>query len=65
MFFQPRIFISSLYDDKYVITFNYKNKSKTVTFEEIESSSLTSKGSPIVDASVLVNQGQTRFFYAF
>ena len=35
-----------LYDDRYVITFNYKNKSKTVTFEEIESSSLTSKGSP-------------------
>lgn len=36
-----------LYDDRYVITFNYKNKSKTVTFEEIESSSLTSKASPI------------------
>ena len=35
-----------LYDDRYVITFNYKNKSKTVTFEEIESSSLTSKASP-------------------
>ena len=36
-----------LYDDRYVITFNYKNKSKTVTFEEIESSSLTSKASPV------------------
>ena len=36
-----------LYDDRYVITFNYKNKSKTVTFEEIESSSLTSKASPL------------------
>ena len=35
-----------LYDDRYVITFNCKNKSKTVTFEEIESSSLTSKASP-------------------
>ena len=35
-----------LYDDRYVITFNYKNKSKTVIFEEIESSSLTSKASP-------------------
>lgn len=35
-----------LYDDRYVITFNYKNKSKTVTFEEIESPSLTSKASP-------------------
>ena len=35
-----------LYDDRYVITFNYKNKSQTVTFEEIESSSLTSKASP-------------------
>ena len=40
-----------LYDDKYVITFNYKNKSKTVTFEEIESSSLTSKGSPKIESN--------------
>lgn len=40
-----------LYDDRYVITFNYKNKSKTVTFEEIESSSLTSKGSPSANKS--------------
>jgi len=40
-----------LYDDRYVITFNYKNKSKTVTFEEIESSSLTSKASPLIHTS--------------
>ena len=40
-----------LYDDRYVITFNYKNKSKTVTFEEIERSSLTSKGSPSANKS--------------
>ena len=52
-----------LYDDKYVITFNYKNKSKTVTFEEIESSSLTSKGSPTLCASVLKIQERTRFFF--
>ncbi len=36
-----------LYDDRFVITFNYKNQSKTVTFEEINSSSLTSKESPL------------------
>ena len=40
-----------LYDDKFVIAFNYKNKSKTVTFEEIESSSLTSKASPKISVS--------------
>ena len=35
-----------LYDDRFVITFNYKSQAKTVTFEEIESSPLTSKASP-------------------
>ena len=35
-----------LYDDRFVITFNYKGRSKTVSFEQINSSSLTSKGSP-------------------
>ena len=35
-----------LYDDKFVIAFNYKNKSKTVTFEEIESSRFTQEASP-------------------
>ena len=35
-----------LYDDRFVITFNYKNQSKTVSFDEINSSSLTSTGSP-------------------
>lgn len=36
-----------LYDDRFVITFNYKSQAKTVTFEEIESSPLTSKASPL------------------
>ena len=31
-----------LYDDHFVITFNYKNNSKTVSFDEVKSSSLTS-----------------------
>ena len=35
-----------LYDDRFLITFNYKGQSKTVTFEQVNSSSLTSKGSP-------------------
>ena len=35
-----------LYDDHFVITYNYKGQSKTVSFEELNSSPLTSKGSP-------------------
>lgn len=35
-----------LYDDRFVITFNYKGRSETVSFEQLNSSSLTSKGSP-------------------
>ena len=35
-----------LYDDHLVITYNYKGQSRTVTFEELNSSPLTSKGSP-------------------
>ena len=35
-----------LYDDRFVITFNYKGQIKTVSFEQLNSSSLTSKGSP-------------------
>ena len=40
-----------LYDDRFVITFNYKSQAKTVTFEEIESSPLTSKASPNLNKS--------------
>ena len=36
-----------LYDDHFVITYNYKGQSKTVSFEELNSSPLTSKGSPL------------------
>lgn len=36
-----------LYDDHFVITFNYKGQSKTVTFEQLNSSPLTSSGSPL------------------
>ena len=35
-----------LYDDHCIITFNYKNQSRTVTFNDVKSSSLTSAGSP-------------------
>ena len=35
-----------LYDDYFVITFNYKNHSKKVSFDEIKNSCLTSLGSP-------------------
>ena len=42
------VFVNSiyLYDDHFVITYNYKGQSKTVTFEELNSSPLTAKGSP-------------------
>ena len=40
-----------LYDDRFLITFNYKGQSKTVTFEQVNSSSLTSKGSPSANKS--------------
>ena len=43
-----------LYDDRFVITFNYKSQAKTVTFEGIESSPLTSKASL---------NGKQKFFY--
>ena len=36
-----------LYDDHFIITFNYKNKSKKVSLKEINSSSLTSSTPPI------------------
>jgi len=35
-----------LYDDHFIITFNYKNKSKKVSLKEINSSSLTSSTPP-------------------
>lgn len=44
-----------LYDDHFIITFNYKGQSKTVTFEQLNSSPLTSKGSP--------NQYYTNYYY--
>lgn len=36
-----------LYDDRFIITFNYKGQAKTVTFEQLNSSPLTSSGSPL------------------
>lgn len=49
-------FVNSIfiYDDRFLITFNYKGQSKTVTFEQVNSSSLTSKGSP--------NRSNSNFF---
>ena len=38
-----------LYDDHFVITYNYKGQSKTVTFEEVNSSPLTSKWSQTIN----------------
>ena len=40
-----------LYDDYFIITFNYKNKSKKVSLKEINSSSLTSSTPPIQNAA--------------
>ena len=41
-------FVNSIYiyDDHFIITFNYKGQSKTVTFEEVNSSPFTASGSP-------------------
>ena len=35
-----------LYDDKFIITFNYKEQAKTVSFEQLNNSPLTSSGTP-------------------
>ena len=35
-----------LYDDKVVITFNYKDGTKTVTFDQIKGSDLDCPGAP-------------------
>lgn len=47
------IFVNSifLYDDHFVITFNYKGQANTVTFEQLNSSPLTSSGSPSANKS--------------
>lgn len=50
-----------LYDDHFVITYNYKGRSKTVSFEEVKSSPFPSKGSPIFQK----NSRKRLFFYVF
>ena len=40
-----------LYDDHFVITYNYKGRSKTVSFDEVNSSPFPSKGSPDANKS--------------
>jgi len=41
-----------LYDDKMLITFNYKEGTKTITFEEITGSDLDCPGAPNIDRSI-------------
>lgn len=53
-----------LYDDRFIITFNYKNQSKTVSFDEVNSSSLTSTGSPKF-SGFLTLKLKNRFFIFF
>ena len=48
-----------LYDDHFVITYNYKGRSKTVSFEEVNSSPFTSKGSP----NKLSRLGSAQFYF--
>lgn len=52
-----------LYDDRFLIAFNYKGQSKTVTFEQVNSSSLTSKGSPQSD--IRKRSVDKRSFFAY
>lgn len=54
-----------LYDDRFVITFNYKGRSKTVSFEQLNSSSLTSKGSPKTSIFKQKNGLKVLFFLLF
>lgn len=50
-------FVNSIFlYDRFLITFNYKGQSKTVTFEQVNSSSLTSKGSPLLGAFAFGNR---------
>ena len=43
-----------LYDDHFIITFNYKNNSKKVSLKEINSSSLTSSTPPKKSVTLLL-----------
>ena len=61
-------FVNSIYlfDDHFVITYNYKNQSKTVSFDEINSSSLTSKGSPnVTNPNCFVNRNWFGFVFLY
>ena len=53
-----------LYDDHFVVTYNYKGQSKTVTFEEVNSSPLTSKGSPHQNNPNLGTYPKSGLFFA-
>lgn len=44
-----------LYDDYFIITFNYKNSSKKVSFKEINSSSLTSFSPPAIANVMMIS----------
>lgn len=54
------IFVNAVYvyDDKYVLTFNYKDGSKTVRIKDIESSDLEHLSPPARDALFLVKRGR-------
>ena len=60
-------FVNSIYlfDDHFVITFNYKNHSKTVTLEEVESSCLTSLGQPFIGIYAIKQCINVYFFCIF
>lgn len=52
-----------LYDDYFIITFNYKGDSKTVTFSEVESSSIKTTGLPGENRTHNTDLGGPRYIH--
>lgn len=53
-----------LYEDKIILTFNYKDGSKTITLAEVEGSDLSVLGAVIFGGTVLFKEGMVLFYYS-
>ncbi|MEE0107993.1 MAG: hypothetical protein UEK58_03595, partial [Merdibacter sp.] len=51
-----------LYEDKIILTFNYKDGSKTITLAEVEGSDLSVLGAPFVDWFLIFLKKTETFF---
>ena len=54
-----------LYEDKIILTFNYKDGSKTITLAEVESSDLSVLGAPKKNAHFGYHRQKCRWYRAF